>query len=305
MSVTISGYLPKPYPIANQNQIPASPFRTSNVPGYPVASVSAPPMSTFASTAALTSTPTATHKAANSPNLPQPSALPSLPQTRQQFISLAKAAALITPAILLAKVEPAEAKTVVKELLPSDWKVWAKMGLSVATLSQVNKALNWNPPPWLSAFMNVAVMTGLMRNLGGNPWKVIGLVGTSVAGLAQLNHYASDKLKGPLQEKYNIPSWATDLGLSLASMGVGILAMPRFLAPLLAESKTSQAATEGKTADNSTQSATPRKAELAVMTPCASGCCASPICLNEVVNNVSLASEGIKKQISENKDRQR
>lgn len=208
---------------------------------------------------------------------------PTAPDTSQRLKSLAKAVALITPAILLAQVKPSKQalKIAAKEVFPSDWKVWAKIGLGIASINQAQKALNWNPPPWLSGFMNVSIMAALMTGFTRNSAKTIAVLGPWVAALVQGTHYADHKLEKPLAEKYNIPPWATKLALAIASMGTGFVGLPKIMA--LAEPEA-------------------EAANARALSTGSCGCCGgSPICfsqLSQLSNNATLAMTQVGKHFN-------
>jgi hypothetical protein len=191
-----------------------------------------------------------------------------VPTPSSRLIAAVKAIALITPAILLAKFAPG---TVRNELLPSDWKVWAKILLGIGSLNQANQALNWQPPPWLNAMMNVTLMTPLISGWQKGALKSILVLAPAVGGLVQGTHWLSGKAEKPLQDHFNIPPVATRLALSVASMGVGLWSLPKVF----------------KLSD--TLGLTSKQESAAVATTiaqsCPYGCCGgSAICLNEVVN---------------------
>jgi hypothetical protein len=203
--------------------------------------------------------------------------------TYNSLTSLAKAAALITPAILLAKYAPSKAH---QEFIPSDWKVWAKMLLSVASLNQINKAINWQPPPWLNAMLNVIVITPLISGLNKRTLKPLIVLAPAVGGLVQATHWVSSQAEKPLQENYNIPPLATQLALSVASMGIGFWTLPVISRLPGLAIKQDSATTAAST----------------IVPTCASGCCSGSIfCLNELVNYSSALGNWLYNSINEKK----
>lgn len=195
--------------------------------------------------------------------LPHKPALKS-PDNSQRLTAALKAAAYITPALLLARFAPSKATT---ELIPSDWKVWAKMGLSVACLGQLNKALNWEPPPWLGAMMNVLLISPLVS--GKNGLRMLPILLPTVAGLVQGTHLLTDKAESTLQKQYGVPPLATRLLMSVLSMGVGFMAIPRLFG--LFRNTWLYPRAEGGKAAMATAAST-----------CSRGCCTSAVCMNEI-----------------------
>ena len=220
--------------------------------------------------------PDTQHEEHGSPSKPTDS------QTRLK--ALAKSVTFFGPAIFIASLGR-RPKEVAQSFLPSDWRIWAKIGLGIAGINQANKALNWSPPPWLGAFLNVTVMAGLMTGLTRNSAKTIALVGPWLAALVQGTHYVDDKLEAPLQEKFNIPPVATKIGLSVLSMGAGMAGLPKLMA--LAEPEV-EASTLGSEKAANTR---------ALSTGSCSCCAGSPICLTEVSNNATLALTQFQKHI--------
>jgi hypothetical protein len=271
MSVTFPGYPQVVYPSLNQ---PPSTWQAL------------PSRANLPTPSPLTSDAMIQHSSsiaeADSPAVSSPSPNPS-PDVTKRLTALLKAVALIVPALALTKIKPSAKvmENAAKEMLPSDWKVWTKIGLGIASISQANKALNWSPPPWLGAFMNVSVMAGLMTGFTRNSAKTIALLGPWMAALVQGTHYANQKLEKPLEEKYNIPPVATRLTLSVLSMGAGFAGLPRLMALAEPEVATAGAANTRALATGG----------------CA--CCGgSPICFTELANNTTLAITQIQKHIT-------
>jgi hypothetical protein len=286
MSVTFPGGLPNSAPILTKS--PATPFQAPSL-GYTAAAFALPPTAQPLLQSTFQSSQARVH-----------SSTPSLPQTSQQYKSLAKAVGFILPAIALAKFAPGQSERVAKEWLPSDWKVWAKMGLGIASMSQMNKAFNWTPPPWLGALMNVSLMAGLMTGLTRSSLKVIAILGPCMAALVQGTQYIGDKLEKPLHDNYNIPPWATRLGLSVISMGTGLMAFSPFfkwISPKMPSvfQEQESAATAAK--------ANQAKNPAIISTGC--GCCGGPICLNETANYGVTAFDAVKKQLNNRKQENR
>lgn len=275
MSVTFPRYAQIGYP--SQNQIYQTPFQvaatrldSAGLSCYALANPSFTPVNSL-----------------SQPHVHSGNGMPSLPRTPRQFKALAKAIGFILPAVALAKFAPGQAKQQMKELFPSDWKVWAKLILGILTMGQLNKALNWTPPPWLGALMNVAMMAGLMTGFTKSSLKVIAILGPCMAGLVQGTHFASDKLEKPLQEKYHIPPVVTRLTLSIASMGAGFFALPKVFEWV----ELGVAKLSSKQAEVSTSA----------FVPAGCACCGTPICLNETANYSATAIDSMRKHFTDQK----
>lgn len=275
MSVTFPRYPQSGYPIQNQtlpSPFQALPPRVSSPWPNPIA-------------------PDAANQHFSNQAYPTLEQSPSpTPDVSKRWKAAGIAVALIIPAIVLARIAPSELvkANAAKELLPSDWKVWAKIGLGIGSISQANKALNWNPPPWLGAFMNVSIMAALMTGFTRNSARTIAILGPWVAALVQGTAYANQKLEKPLQGKFNIPPVATKLGLSVLSMGAGFAGLPKLMT--LAESEAA-AGTAAKEASKTR----------AVATGGCACCGGSPICFTELANNATLAMTHVQKQLTNQK----
>lgn len=202
------------------------------------------------------------------PSSPQPPS-PKQPSKEQRLKAAAKALALITPAILLARFAPGQSAKQMQQLFPSDWKVWAKMGLGVASLGEFNKALNWQPEPWLGAMMNVAIISPLISGTRG--LRMLPVLLPTVAALVQGTHLASEKAEKPLEEKWNVPPIVTRLAFSAISMAAGFVAIPRMLGAF----KGTWVMPEAQPGMGTTS---------AVTATCSRGCCSSTVCLNEIAD---------------------
>jgi hypothetical protein len=207
--------------------------------------------------------------------------VPQTPTPKERLISALKATALIIPAILLAKFLPSKATS---SILPSDWKVWAKIILSVASLSQLNKALQIQPPPWLGAMMNVLLITPLIAGKSG--LRLLPVLLPSVGALVQGTHILSQKTEKPLNDKLHIPPMATRLIFSVLSMGVGIVTLPRLLGAF------KELIPKTKAGITSTSS---------VIATCSRGCCTSPICLTEIAEYATALIGWFQGQFKERK----
>jgi hypothetical protein len=202
--------------------------------------------------------------------LPAPQQKPQASGSRVK--SFALSGGLFTAAILLKRFP---ARTSAYQLIPTDWKQWAKAGLGIAGINQLNQGLNWNPPLWLGTLQTVSILTPLLQKLEKGWPRQFFLLAPLITGLVQANHWLSEKAEGPLERKFNIPPFITQLGFSIATT---ILGMKTF--PLLdkgTEGLFNRQKTLTKQAQPAAQSTT-----VATGITCARGCCASTVCLNEI-----------------------
>ena len=223
---------------------------------------------------------------------------PTWPKTHDQLISLAKAAGFLLPAIALAKFAPGQAEQHVKELLPSDWKVWAKLGLGIASMHQLNKSLQWEPPPWLGTILNVSLMAGLMTGISRSSLRSIIILGPCMAALVQGTQAITQQVEKPLQDKFNIPPALTELSLSVLSMGAGFFALPKMLEFTQEKFPKFWQSMESPAKTGSTQTA--KAGALGVTGVC--GCCGgAPICLNATAPYGAAAIDAIEKHFTDRK----
>lgn len=199
----------------------------------------------------------------------------NLKATKQQLGHIGKAAALITGALMLKKL-PARASSNFR-LFSTDWKEWAKVLLAIGGLGEAQKAANWHPPVWLSAMINVAVVTPLITKI--NLQNVLHgvILSPLVGGLASLNHYLGEKAEQPAQKYLHLPATATHIALSALTTLTGLAILPAVgkAIPLPAKTWPGQATAQAASASETA-------ARAGVGTICANGCCASLICANEM-----------------------
>ncbi len=207
------------------------------------------------------------HAATEPALLTRPATTPSTGE--QRIKAAAKALGFITPAILLARFAPGQSAKELQQVIPTDWKIWAKMLLGVASLGELNKALQWTPPPWLGAMMNVLLITPLIS--GAKGLRLLPVLLPTVGGLVQGTHIASEKAEKPLEENWNVPPIVTRLLFSAIGMGAGFVALPRLLGAL----KGTWLMPESQMGMGTTSS---------VISTCSRGCCSSAVCLNEIAD---------------------
>src|SRR5690349_14877212 len=82
--------------------------------------------------------------------------------TAKRVKAFATAGGLFTVALLLKRMP---ARHSAYEMIPTDWKQWAKAGLAVAGINQLNQGLEWKPPLWLGTLQTVTILTPLLQKV--------------------------------------------------------------------------------------------------------------------------------------------
>lgn len=186
---------------------------------------------------------------------------------------VAKASALIAGALLLKKL-PLRQSTF--KLLPTDWKEWAKVFLAIGGINEAQKAVRWEPPVWLGAMMNVALVTPMLTRFNAISILQGLILSPLVGGLAGLNHYLGEKAADPAQRYLHLPATATHIILSALTALSGLAILPAVSKAIPVPAK-SWPLSKYLQNTNSSQAA----ARAGVGTICSNGCCASLICANE------------------------
>jgi len=109
----------------------------------------------------------------------------------------------------------------------SDWKDWAKMALGIASVGQVNQALDWKPPVWLGALETTAIVNPLIAGFSQKTALQTVVMSPLIAGMVLGANYLNDQVATPLQDEYQIPPVLTRMGITLAMMAVGVKAYPK------------------------------------------------------------------------------
>lgn len=110
-----------------------------------------------------------------------------------------------------------------KFLLSPDWKSWARVGLGVATVGQLNRGFKWKPPAWLTGLESAAVITPMALRFNKTAGVTLLLVAPLVAAAVQANQWAQQFFVKDLKEHCNLPESVSRLGVSLSVGGLGIL----------------------------------------------------------------------------------
>ena len=121
-------------------------------------------------------------------------------------------------------------------LLPPDWKVWARIGLGIATVNSLNKALDWKPPAWLVGLETVAVVHPLAVGLSVNTLKQMVVTMPFVAGVVQGTTWLNDQAAEPAKNHLNIPPIVTRLAISAAMLLISVKLFNKVYQPLLNKS---------------------------------------------------------------------
>ncbi|WP_303673807.1 hypothetical protein [Vampirovibrio chlorellavorus] len=111
-----------------------------------------------------------------------------------------------------------------KFLFSPDWKSWARVGLGVATVGQLNQAFQWKPPAWLTGLESAAVITPMALRFNKASGLTLLVVAPLVATAVQTNQWAQKFFVKDLKEYCNLPESVSRLGVSLSVGGLGVLA---------------------------------------------------------------------------------
>jgi hypothetical protein len=133
------------------------------------------------------------------------------------------AAGLFTAGMLTHQL-PARAVPGVKRLLPTDPKVWARVILGILAVNKLNKALDWQPPPWLGGVEAVAVITPLAMKFNKASLKQAALLAPLVGAVVQAASWLNSKASEPLHEKFSIPPFVTRMTIALGMALAGLKA---------------------------------------------------------------------------------
>lgn len=195
------------------------------------------------------------------------------------------AAAAFTGALLLRRLP---SRNVSFQLISSDWKDWAKIGLGIIGLDRVNKALDLKLPPWLGAIQTVLVINPLMTGFNRAGARQLIVLAPMVAGIVQAADTFSKHAETFLQEKFNISPLITKLSISAGLMVVGIKAYPSLYG---AAGRTGLMGNEAKKRfieeaalkkQMKGDAAISKEGTGVAMITCARGCCTSAVCMSEI-----------------------
>lgn len=152
-----------------------------------------------------------------SPNISPVHQLKNLPKPLFPFQvrPLINAAGLYATGLLLHEL-PARSVPGRRWLLPTDPKVWGRVFLGIGAIHQINKAFDWQPPPWLAGLEAVAIITPLAMRFKAGTLKQVALLAPVVAGVVQLASELNKRITGPLQEHTSIPPVVTRLAIATA-----------------------------------------------------------------------------------------
>jgi hypothetical protein len=108
------------------------------------------------------------------------------------------------------------------EMIPMDWKDWARIGLGVGMVKSINKVIDTEPPPWVNALETVAVLTPMMgaKVFSKKTWRYFPMLAIGVPLLVQ----GTDWGKQALAKNEKIPKWIPNTVLPIASTIVGMVA---------------------------------------------------------------------------------
>jgi hypothetical protein len=108
-------------------------------------------------------------------------------------------------------------------VLPPDWKSWARVGLGIATVGQINKGMNWQPPAWLTGVESAAVITPMALRFSKASGLTLLLVAPLVASIVQTSQWANQAFVKDLKQQWKVPEPLSRLFISLTVGGLGIM----------------------------------------------------------------------------------
>jgi hypothetical protein len=188
------------------------------------------------------------------------------PLTVKQRAQHVAEAALFVGSVLALRRVPAAHSRLHSSLISTDWKEWAKVGLGIAAIGQVNQAINWKPPLWLQSMINVMVVGPLATGFTKRNMIQAAILAPIVAGMAQTTQTLSEKSEKPFQQVFHIPPAVTHALFSVGMMMAGLRIFPwvNNAIPVSASGAGSASARTG------------------MISTCANGCCSSLVCVNDV-----------------------
>lgn len=162
------------------------------------------------------------------------------------------------------------------QAIPTDWKVWAKVGLGLVGTQQLNAAIDWHPKPWLKALETMAITVPMvvgLKKLKAAPLLVSApLVAGFVEGSNALLNVTQPQLPA------NWEPWAKRLAVLIPLSVGGLWAIPKASKLILKQLP--------KKLSGQTTAAT-----TGVMATCARGCTpGGVICLSELSEMLGGAS---------------
>lgn len=207
----------------------------------------------------------------------QPGSIKLSSNQKQALGHMAKGTGLLISTVLLKKLPKHNSDF---RLLSTDWKEWAKVLTAIGGLGEFEKAAQWEPPIWLNAMMNVALVTPLVTRFNLANMLQGAIIAPFVGGLASLNHYLGDKAEQPAQQYLHLSPTVTHFALSALTTLTGLAILPGIGKAIPPPAKSWPGQNLGK--ETSAAAANNSATRAAVGTSCANGCCASIICANDV-----------------------
>jgi hypothetical protein len=171
-------------------------------------------------------------------------------------------------------------------IVPTDPKVWVKIGLGALGLSQLMSSFSFKKAPWLQsgkdpdkpanwlkAMANVVLMSPLMSGTTG--LKIIPVVAPLIGLMVATNDWISDRLEPTFKKRTGLPPVILHLGLSVVGALATYKLLPGTLKRVLSHFKNPH---DPKT----------KYLGATVLTSCARGCCPSAVCLSEMTEMATL-----------------
>lgn len=108
-----------------------------------------------------------------------------------------------------------------KFLLPPDWKSWARVGLGIASVNQLNKGIGWKPPAWATGLLSAGVITPLALRFSKTTELTFLLIAPLVATSVQTSQWMNQAFSKDARQKWGVPEPVSRLMISLTIGGLG------------------------------------------------------------------------------------
>ena len=114
-----------------------------------------------------------------------------------------------------------------KTILPTDWKVWARVLLGIDIVHKINQAFDLKLPPWLGALQAVAVINPLAVGFSKKGLLQTAVMAPVVALVVQGASWLHQKIAKPVQEQCQMSPIMSQIGVTLGLGVISMLAYPK------------------------------------------------------------------------------
>lgn len=205
---------------------------------------------------------------------------PAASSPKHRLKKLVEAVGLLGVGMLLHRLPARVPKDGFKTVLPTDWKVWARVLLGIDAVHKLNQAFEWRLPPWLGALEAVAVINPMAVGFSAKGLKQTAVMAPVVAGVVQGASLLHQKIAKPVQEQCQVSPLISQIGITLGLGLMSMLAYPK-LYKLIASTGIIGKELKQEAAENASAFAS------ATFASCARGCSpGSFICLSELADIV-------------------